>query len=89
MTEGGEAGLRFARRAPRSRSRRSSSLSARIVIYDSVRLGVGWDEATARRPGYFPFYVGLIICIASLVNIVRALRVPAGEEQAVRRASAS
>jgi hypothetical protein len=34
------------------------------------------------RPGYFPFYIGLIICIASLVNIVLALRVPAAQNQA-------
>jgi hypothetical protein len=25
------------------------------------------------RPGYFPFYIGLLICIASVVNFVRAL----------------
>ena len=43
-----------------------------IVIYDSVRLGSGW-AADGPRPGYFPFYVGLLICIASLVNIARGL----------------
>jgi hypothetical protein len=46
-----------------------------IVITDSVRLGFGWQEVHGPRPGYFPFYIGLIICIASLVNIVLALRV--------------
>jgi len=25
------------------------------------------------RPGYFPFYIGLLICIASTVNFIRAL----------------
>jgi hypothetical protein len=44
-----------------------------IVIYDSVRLGFGWQEVHGPQPGYFPFYVGLFICIASAVNIVRAL----------------
>ncbi len=46
-----------------------------IVIYDSVRLGFGWQEVHGPRPGYFPFYVGLIMCAASLVNVVRAILV--------------
>jgi hypothetical protein len=45
-----------------------------IVVYDSVRLGFGWQEVHGPRPGYFPFYIGLFICIASVVNIARALR---------------
>ena len=52
-----------------------------IVIYDSARLGFGWQEVHGPRPGYFPFYIGLIICIASLVNIVLALRVPAAKSE--------
>jgi putative tricarboxylic transport membrane protein len=44
-----------------------------IVVYDSVRLGYGWQEVHGPQPGYFPFYIGLFICIASAVNIVRAL----------------
>ena len=52
-----------------------------IVITDSVRLGFGWQEVHGPRPGYFPFYIGLIICIASLVNIVLALRVPAAQNK--------
>jgi len=46
-----------------------------IVIYDSVRLGVGWQEVHGPRPGYFPFIIGLIICVSSLVNVVQALRI--------------
>jgi len=42
------------------------------VVYDSVRLGSGW-AADGPRPGYFPFYVGLLICIASAINFARAL----------------
>jgi hypothetical protein len=52
-----------------------------IVITDSVRLGFGWQEVHGPRPGYFPFYIGLLICIASLVNIVHALRVPAAQNK--------
>jgi len=40
---------------------------------DSVRLGHGWQEVHGPRPGYFPFYIGLLICIASGVNFARAL----------------
>ena len=46
-----------------------------IVISDSVRLGIGWQEVHGPRPGYFPFYIGLILCVASLVNAGRALMV--------------
>ena len=46
-----------------------------IVIVDSARLGFGWQEIHGPRPGYFPFYIGLIMCVASLVNVVRALMV--------------
>jgi len=42
-----------------------------LVIYDSVRLGWTWG-ADGPKPGYFPFYVGLIICLSSAINIVRA-----------------
>jgi hypothetical protein len=45
-----------------------------LVIADSFRLGFDWQEVHGPRPGYFPFYVGLIICVASVVNVVRALR---------------
>jgi len=41
-----------------------------LVIYDSVRLGASWG-ADGPRPGYFPFYVGLIIVISALINLVR------------------
>jgi len=48
-----------------------------IVITDSIRLGSTWGN-DGPRPGYFPFYVGLIICIASVVNLVLALVVLRG-----------
>lgn len=43
-----------------------------IVIADSVRLGFGWQEVHGPRPGYFPFYIGVLICISALVNVARA-----------------
>lgn len=53
-----------------------------IVIADSVRLGIGWQEVHGPRPGYFPFYIGLILCAASLVNAVRALMVRGADNTA-------
>lgn len=44
-----------------------------IVLTDSVRLGFRWREIEGPASGYFPFYIGLIIAIASLVNLVRAI----------------
>jgi hypothetical protein len=52
-----------------------------LVIYDSARLGIGWAD-DGPRAGYFPFYLGLIICVSSLVNAVRALLVPAAKNKA-------
>jgi hypothetical protein len=48
-----------------------------IVITDSARLGFGWQEVHGPQPGYFPFYIGLIICITAVVNFARALVISA------------
>jgi putative tricarboxylic transport membrane protein len=50
-----------------------------IVVYDSVRLGSGW-ASDGPRPGYFPFYIGLLICTASVINFVRALLLLRGDK---------
>jgi putative tricarboxylic transport membrane protein len=42
-----------------------------LVIYDSVRLGATWGS-DGPRPGYFPFYVGLIMCLSSAFTLIRA-----------------
>jgi putative tricarboxylic transport membrane protein len=44
-------------------------LAGAIVVYDSLRLGAKWAE-DGPEAGYFPFIVGLIICISSAVNFV-------------------
>ena len=36
-----------------------------VVIYEARRLGAGW-ASDGPGAGYFPFYIGLILCIASL-----------------------
>jgi hypothetical protein len=44
-----------------------------VVIYDSVRLGNRWGE-DGPQAGYFPFYIGLMLCLASAATFVKALR---------------
>jgi putative tricarboxylic transport membrane protein len=46
-------------------------LAGALVMYDSVRLGASWGS-DGPRPGYFPFYVALIMAISALVNLLRA-----------------
>jgi len=43
-----------------------------IVIYDSARLGARWGD-DGPQAGYFPFYIGLILCASSAVNLALAL----------------
>jgi hypothetical protein len=43
-----------------------------IVVFDSYRLGSKWGS-DGPQSGYFPFYVGLLICVACLVTFVQAL----------------
>lgn len=44
-----------------------------LVVTDSLRLGTGWGDE-GPKAGYFPFYIGLIICIGSVINVVMAVR---------------
>ena len=46
-----------------------------IAVWDSVRLGARWAD-DGPQAGYFPFYIGLIVCAASLVNLALAWRSP-------------
>lgn len=39
-----------------------------LVVYDSLRLGIRW-VGDGPQAGYFPFYIGAIICIASLITL--------------------
>ena len=43
-----------------------------LVVFDSRRLGSQWGS-DGPQAGYFPFYVGLIICLASIANLLRAI----------------
>ena len=52
-----------------------------IVMVGSWQVGARW-ASDGPQSGYFPFYVGLIICIASAINFVRALLISAKENGA-------
>jgi len=43
-----------------------------IVVWDSRRLGSSWGS-DGPQAGYFPFYIGVIIVISSLVNLYSAI----------------
>ena len=56
-----------------------------VVVWDSRRLGAGWGS-DGPQAGYFPFYIGVLICISAVINLVRAWRMAAeGDEPFVRR----
>lgn len=42
-----------------------------VVVWDSRRLGASWSS-DGPQAGYFPFYIGLIICISSVANLISA-----------------
>jgi putative tricarboxylic transport membrane protein len=48
-------------------------LLAAVVMYDSRRLGAKWDF-DGPQAGYFPFYIALIMAVASVANLLLALR---------------
>jgi hypothetical protein len=54
---------------------------AALVIFDSVRQGARW-LAEGPQPGYFPFYLGVIIAVASAVTLVRGLLLPPEKNKA-------
>ena len=43
-----------------------------LVVYESRRLGSQW-ASDGPQAGYFPFYIGTLICIASAVNLYQAI----------------
>lgn len=45
---------------------------ASVFMFDSVRIGFGWVEGQGPGPGFFPFWVSLLMLIASVANLVAA-----------------
>ena len=46
-----------------------------LVIYDSVRVGIRWAD-DGPQAGYFPFYVGVLLCVSSVWNLLRSMADP-------------
>jgi Tripartite tricarboxylate transporter TctB family len=42
-----------------------------VVVYDSIRLGFRW-AADGPEAGYFPFYIGSIICLCAALILIYA-----------------
>jgi hypothetical protein len=43
-----------------------------VVVYDSIRLGSKWGS-DGPEAGYFPFYIGTIICICAVAVLISIL----------------
>ena len=41
-------------------------------MIDSYRLGASWGS-DGPQSGYFPFYIGLLICLSSVVTLAQVL----------------
>jgi hypothetical protein len=50
----------------------ATALFACIVIVGSLGVGIGWG-AEGPQAGFFPFYVGVLILIASAINFAQVL----------------
>ncbi|HEX5129491.1 MAG TPA: tripartite tricarboxylate transporter TctB family protein [Usitatibacter sp.] len=44
-----------------------------VVAWDSRRIGSSWAE-DGPQAGYFPFYIGLIICISAVAILIDAMK---------------
>jgi hypothetical protein len=49
-----------------------TTLIGAVVMFGSVEQGIGWGDA-GPEPGYFPFYIGLLLSAASVGNAVLTL----------------
>lgn len=58
-----------------------------IVIFDSLRLGAGWAD-DGPQAGYFPFYIGFVICVSSALIAYKAWRnKPKGDDVFVTKSA--
>lgn len=54
-----------------------------VVITDSVRLGFNWRPAEGPAPGYFPFYIAVVMAISSAINLARAVMSNVGKDESM------
>jgi hypothetical protein len=48
-----------------------TALAGAVISYGALEFGIGWDDA-GPQPGYFPFYIGLLIILGSLGVMAQA-----------------
>jgi len=58
---------------------------AAIVIMDSRRIGAGWIDPDGPQAGYFPFRIGVIMGLASLVTLAQNIFARDGRKPFVDR----
>src|ERR1044071_7270258 len=68
MSAGGEGRPAFGQKGAEIVVSAFFLLLGAIVVWDSVRLGARWGS-DGPQPGYFPFYIGLLIVISSAINL--------------------
>lgn len=51
-----------------------------LVITDSARIGFGWREGEGPAPGYYPFWVAIILGVSSIMNLLNAVLRQNGDE---------
>jgi hypothetical protein len=72
MSQGGEDRPAFGQKSAEIVVAAFFLLLGAIVIWDSVRLGARWGS-DGPEAGYFPFYIGVLVCFASAINLAVAL----------------
>jgi hypothetical protein len=50
-----------------------------VTIYGSLQVGIGWGAA-GPLSGFFPFYLGVLIVLASLMNLKSAMAIDKARE---------
>jgi cell division protein FtsW (lipid II flippase) len=73
MSEGQAQGVGPAQRSVEIGVTIATALFGAIVIVGSIDVGIGWG-AEGPQSGFFPFYLGVIIMAASVVNLLEAAR---------------
>ena len=72
MSEGEEARPAFGQKSAEIFVSAFFLLLGALVMWDSVRLGARWGS-DGPQAGYFPFYIALLMSVASAVNLLVAL----------------
>src|SRR5690242_15712598 len=75
MSEGQAQGAGPAQRSVEVGVTIATALFGLITIWGSMSVGIGWG-AEGPKSGFFPFYLGVIIVLASAINLLEAARKP-------------